>query len=196
MKDEELENLLPWYVNGTLESHEVQAVEDYLARSEAARDSKAFLTALSQQVQAESLPPVSELGWRRLQKEIQREQTQSVDKKWWMGAVAAAALLVITLQVSIFTPSQQVDTRLLGQPVAEFLDNHWLLQIELQDDYVWHELVSMMNMMDATIVSGPSRLGVIRIAVPQESEVFENQQQLLNWLQQQPGVLHATMEMQ
>ena len=70
MNDEEIASLLPWYINDTLSEAERGEVEALLERSSQARNELNFLLQLSQQIKNEPADQASELGWRRLQREI------------------------------------------------------------------------------------------------------------------------------
>lgn len=75
LSDHELMKLLPFYVNLTLDPLERASVEDYLARSEEARQEVDYLKQLrkSLKAQPEATSP-GELGLKRLQREIKRMQ--------------------------------------------------------------------------------------------------------------------------
>ena len=73
LSDEELEKLLPFYVNLSLDPPERVAVEEYLARSEAARREVRYLKQLRKSLKAQpQAASPGELGLKRLQREIRR----------------------------------------------------------------------------------------------------------------------------
>lgn len=194
MTDEELEQLLPWYVNGTLDEEESAAVEALLERSDSARQEVAFLRALSEQLSREPVPAPSELGWQRL-----RKQLHTVDPRpaqhWWKPGIAAAAIVIMTLQVMIVTREPQpYDARMLGDAPSQVLENSWLIQIRFDQNRPWAELTAIVRELNGTIVGGPSGIGLLRISVPRERSGFASGDELLSWLQRQDGVTHAAIE--
>ncbi|WP_101759120.1 hypothetical protein [Oceanicoccus sp. KOV_DT_Chl] len=195
MPDEEIINLLPWYVNDTLSEDERKQVEQLLTRSEEAREEEAFLRSLSQHVQSEAAAPVSELGWKRLQRDIRAEEKAPV-RDWWKPGIAAAATVMLALQVGLWVQQPAVDnnSRLLSQALQGVQERHWLLQVEFKDESSWQAVAELINNIDGRVVDGPSSIGLVRIALPIDNKRFTSAQQLLDWLQQQPQILHAAVE--
>ena len=73
LSDQELKELLPFYVNLTLDPPERASVEDYLARSEEARKEVLYLEQLRKSLKAQpQATSPGELGLKRLQREIKR----------------------------------------------------------------------------------------------------------------------------
>lgn len=73
LSDQELKELLPFYVNLTLDPPERASVEDYLARSEEARREVLYLRELRKSLKAQpQATSPGELGLKRLQREIKR----------------------------------------------------------------------------------------------------------------------------
>lgn len=199
MKDQDLEILLPWYVNGTLDANERAEVEALLARSADAREQVNILQNIAEQVQSEVPADVSELGWRRLQRDIRAETKQS-PQDWWKKGIAAAAMLVIALQVGILAkdPATEVsnNTRLLSEGVAGLEQPHWLLQVEFKTEAPWQQITAVISRIDGRIVDGPTGLGLMRIAVPKAQSEFTEADQLLVWLRQQSVITHVALESQ
>jgi hypothetical protein len=197
MTDEELENLLPWYVNDTLSEEEREAVEALLSRSEQARDQLAFLQRLSQQIQDEPRDQVPELEWRRFQHEIQNTSRKG-SRNWWKPGLAIAASVIMTLQISILAqrPSTDSDIQLLSQGIviSSLEGPHWRMQIEFHDNSSWQEISNLIYRVHGTIIEGPSSIGLLRIAVPENNSEYNSPEALLSWLRQQPQVIHAAIE--
>lgn len=86
LDDRALLELLPWYLNGTLEGAELAAVEALLLRSAEAREELEVLrrlaAAVREQEQAHEAPPF-ELGWARLQRSLQQEARPASRRDWW-----------------------------------------------------------------------------------------------------------------
>src|SRR3546814_10054597 len=114
-KDEALDLLLPWYVNGTLADDELRQVEAYLARSSHARDEVELLRALRQQVKDEKIEASpGALGLQRLQRQISQDggqtgparRTAAVAGFWRPLAVAACLAVVVQAGGSGAPPSE------------------------------------------------------------------------------------------
>lgn len=194
MTDEELEQLLPWYVNGTLDETEAAAVEDLLQRSDGARQEVAFLRALSDQVAQESTPAPSELGWQRLRRQL-TPAAPSPAQRWWKPGIAAAAAVIIALQVTIVSKQPEpYDAELLGSKPTQVMENQWVVQVRFADDNAWADLMNVVQALNGSIIDGPSSIGLLRIAVPRDASQFPTEDQLLTWLNQQNGVTHAAIE--
>src|SRR3546814_20830111 len=104
-KDEALDLLLPWYVNGTLADDELRQVEAYLARSSHARDEVELLRALRQQVKDEQIEAnPGALGLQRLKRPIRQDggetgparRPAAVAGFWSAMAVARRLAVVVT----------------------------------------------------------------------------------------------------
>lgn len=195
MTERRVEELLPWYVNGTLNDEERQQVESLLQSSEDARKELAILQQLSNEIQSESPTEFSELGWKRLQKKI-REPEQRTDPGWWKPGLAAAATVIIALQVGIFTNilDPENDARLLSQGQPFLQEPHWIIQVEFSEQSTWGQLATLLDKVEGRVIDGPSSIGLIRIAVPESNLQFSSKDQVVNWLQQQPSVTHAALE--
>ncbi len=174
-KDDKLIELLPWYVNGTLRSEERQAVEELLQRSAEARAEKAVLESLQDHVKAQwqSVEP-GELGWKRLQKSLHTPPTGNAKAgtdKFWNRFIAAAAVLVICLQVGIyFKPMNQAPTQVLGgDPQVHQLDVQ-LFRVVIRQDARWGDIENLLFTLQAQVVEGPSALGVVTLAASKEAD--------------------------
>ncbi len=204
MTDEELINLLPWYINGTLSTSERDAVEGLLERSEKAREEHGFLLSLSRQVASESPQAPSELGWKRLQRDIRAEKQAAAKhastKQWWKPSLAAAATVMLALQVGFWYQDSTLDnnSRLLSDSLLDnpalLDDNYWVIQVEFNQGSDWERVTAVIDRMQGQIVDGPSSMGLLRIAVPQDNGRFGSSEQLVEWLKQQSSISHAAIE--
>lgn len=197
MTDQELENLLPWYVNGTLSENEREAVEAYLNRSEHAREQLAFLRQLSEQIQQNPPARAPEMEWRRFQRSM-RKTGRDRKRDWWKPGLALAASLILALQVAIFmhAPNTVSETHLLSQGTvtSTLKGTYWQIQIEFREDSSWQEIRSLVKRVHGTIIDGPSTIGLLRVAVPVNNGEYPSPEALLSWLRQQSPVVHAALE--
>lgn len=191
-KDDKLIELLPWYVNGTLCGEERHAVDELLERSAEARAEKAMLESLQDHVKAQwkSVEP-GELGWKRLQKSLHKppvDNRKAGTGNFWNRFLAAAAVLVICLQVGIyFKPIDQTPTQVLGgDPQVQQQDGQ-LFRVVIKQDALWGDIEALLFTLQAQVVDGPSALGVVTLAVPKEAD----SQAILNQLIGASFIEHA-----
>ncbi|AMR65381.1 hypothetical protein [Aquipseudomonas alcaligenes] len=197
LDDRALLELLPWYLNGTLEGAELAAVEALLLRSAEAREELEVLrrlaAAVREQEQAHEAPPF-ELGWARLQRSLQQEGRSAPRRDWWKPGLAAAAALVIALQLGILMRPAQVDSdwQLQSGGSEQVLSGGYRVQLRFVEHAQWQQIRALLLELDAVLVDGPSALGVVQVHVPADKR-FRDGQALLQWLQQQAVVQHAAL---
>jgi anti-sigma-K factor RskA len=173
-RDESLELLLPWYVNGTLEAEERRQVEAYLERNSDARDEVALLRELRQQVKDEKIEhSPGELGLQRLKREIKQAgaqpdgadrmtgRTVTVASFWRPLAVAACLAVVVQAGVMVGLggwPGSDVEiasgTAGLTPPV---------LQVTFEPGATEQEIRDVLQSAGASIADGPTALGVYNL---------------------------------
>ncbi len=205
MNNEELDKLLPWYANNTLDDDEKRAVEAYLEQSESARDELALIRNMAQQIKAEPASEVSELAWRRLKKQIDADQakpnelstTIKTSMPSWAASLGVAAMLVIALQLTfVFQPTQDgaMNTELLSSMPAAISEPHWLLQVAFEPTANWSQITATLEAVNGVIIDGPSSIGLVRVAIPTDNSSYTESQALLEWLNSQPSVVHVALE--
>ena len=197
--DDDLRALLPWYLNGTLAADERARVEALLQRSAAAREELAGLRQLAPAVKqaeqqysnAHSAP--AELGWARLQRSLQQEPA-TARRDWWKPSLAAAAALVVALQLGILMRPAPTDTdwQLQSGGQQQVLSGGYRVQLRFVEHAQWQQVRGLLLEVDAVLVDGPSALGIVQVFVPADRR-FADGQALLQWLQQQPVVQHVAL---
>lgn len=196
--DRALLELLPWYLNGTLDPQERANVEALLLRSAEAREELEVLRRLAAAVReqehgaGQSAP--FDLGWARLQRSLQQEARPAPRRDWWKPGLAAAAALVIALQLGILMRPAQTDSdwRMLGGGQEQVLSGGYRVQLRFVEHAQWQQIRALLLELDALLVDGPSALGVVQVHVPADAR-FADGQALLQWLQQQAVVQHAAL---
>lgn len=170
-RDEALDLLLPWYVNGTLEDAERRQVEAYLERSSHARDEVELLRALRQQVKDEAIESSpGELGLQRLKRQMKQEAAQPQDRmagrtitvaSFWRP-LAVAACLVVMVQAGIMvglggfgTTDGGVTTATGGSPAV--------LQVTFAPEATEQQIRDLLQQAGASIADGPTALGVYNL---------------------------------
>lgn len=185
-KDDDLDRLLPWYVNGTLEGEERQAVEAYLERSADARDEVELLRQLRQQVKDQEFEnSPGELGLQRLKREIKQvaeQQKGSGDRMtgkvltvasfWRPLAVAACLAVVIQAGVMVGMNSGVIPT---GDEVAVAGKSQAVLQVTFAPEATEQDIREVLQAAGASIADGPTALGIynLRLVDPSATTVEE-----------------------
>ncbi len=185
-RDENLDLLLPWYVNGTLEAGERQAVEAYLEESAHARDEVELLRQLRQQVKEQEFEnSPGELGLQRLKREIKQDAEQqkggadkmtgkvlTVASFWRPLAIAACLAIVVQAGVMVGMNSGLIptggDVVTAGKPPA-------VMQVTFAPDATEQDIRDVLQAAGASIADGPTALGVyhLRLVAPDATTVEE-----------------------
>ncbi len=155
------DELLPWYVNHSLEDEQRQYVERHLRHCPRCRDEVEFLRHLRQAVQREhqgSGP--GELGLKRLQRELER-QTPPRRPRWFPSLAAAAVLALGIALLYPLIPAEDPASQI--QLLGESDDTGPILQIEFAPEATEAEIRALLHDIDAVIIDGPSALGLYRI---------------------------------
>jgi hypothetical protein len=159
--DQELNQLLPWYVNGTLNDDELRRVEDYLAVNASARTQVEFLQRLRDEVRGETVGSPGAFGHKRLQAAIASETQGSQPRKGlarWRAAAALGALAVLIQGAMLFDLHRQQD---VYQPLGT--DQGAGLQVIFHEQATERQIRTLLNEIGASIRSGPGALGIYRI---------------------------------
>jgi hypothetical protein len=210
--DQTLIELLPWYINNTLNAQQRADIDALLARSDDARRQLAELQALATAVKDQEqqfnndLGNSNELGWARLQKTIRSEPTSAAAKPsqrdWWRPSLAAAAAVILALQLTIIyrdslpSASSTLDWQTLNANNArqqQTMSAGYRVQIRFVDKANWETIQDVLLSLNARLIDGPSTLGIVQIYVPENSKIFSSDKDLLQLLQQKAVIQHAAI---
>lgn len=152
------EDLLPWYVNGTLAGDELELVERHLAGCPRCREEIGFLGFLRDRIQAhgDGEGP-GELARARLMRSIRRERYRS----WLKPALAVAAAIVIAVQTVLLVTMVPRESAIapLGAPASPGV----VIQLQFVPTATEPEIRKLLQGAGATIIGGPGALGVYRV---------------------------------
>lgn len=199
--DQRLLELLPWYLNGTLEAAERVRVDALLVRSAEAREAlqslRQLAAAVREEEQATNLrqPAPGDLGWARLQRSLRQETAATPRRDWWKPGLAVAAALVLALQIGILLRPAGTDSdwRLQsGGTAQQLLSGGYRVQLRFVEHAQWQQIRGLLLEVDGLLIDGPSALGLVQVHVPTDPR-FADGKALLLWLQQQPVVQHAAL---
>jgi hypothetical protein len=180
LSERELHQLLPFYVNGSLEGEELDAIKAYLAGSEEARQEVAFLEQLRENIKKQ--PQVNspgELGLKRLQREISRNETLRSGKGEQASDLARKVQLSARAGVSVWWRNLAVAACLTLVVLGAFSRDVWLgdggdmhlaggentahIQITFKPQATEEAIRLLLLETGLTIKEGPSTLGVYRL---------------------------------
>ena len=158
---DEISALLVFLANGTLEGSEKVRAEAALAADPGLQAEIDVLKQIRTQMQSEAIErSPGEFGHARLMRDIAREAAPVRSSRLWQG-LAAAALALLVVQ-TVFSLNGGSLVRLAGGGV-ESTDGP-VLTVAFAGDATEAEIRALLIEADLTIVSGPSALGLYRLA--------------------------------
>lgn len=177
-KTQHPEELLPWYVNGTLSDSEKTEVERHIGQCEQCRAEIKMLQIIRDVAKQsiEQTPPV-ELGWKRLAQDIKKEKS-FLGKRVWLRPALAAAIAVIVLQSGLlaFFITKPDTVQPLGQAEPGVV-----LQLRFAPQTREQDMRKLLQKIDADFISGPGALDIYRVRI----NVDEDDQAAINKIIQQ-----------
>lgn len=182
-EERELRELLPFYVNGTLEGDELAAVKAYLSGSSEARQECAVLEQLRHGIKGQQqVNSPGELGLKRLQREMAKSENPVANDispvaantntprsgnvfSWRTLAIAASLALAITGTFSVTNwPGDQNGMELAsGKSDA-------VLQVTFRPLATEQGIRTLLLDTGTSITDGPSALGVYRLRLTGKSD--------------------------
>jgi anti-sigma-K factor RskA len=178
---DELEALLPFYVNGTLAGADLEAVEAWLesdpdamaalaeaemefaengAANEAIRPPADALSRFSSALEHEAGPARARAGTSWFTVAWHRVASLPAGVGW---AVAAAAIAVVLLQAVSGDVFQKSDYKVAG--THEDLSKQPFALVVFKPDATMADITAFLSRNSASIVSGPTAGGVFRVAI-------------------------------
>lgn len=179
-----VEELLPFYANGTLNEQETRQAEAALKKNPSLKKELAYLRELREALRSvphENSP--GEHGLKRLQKAIKAENAEhpaiatarnKIAKEqnlfWPVIAVAACFLLLLqTVYIAAPRPSPSEELTAAGGSHSA-LAGKTVLNVTFVPDAREENIRRLLLSLEAQIVEGPSALGLYKVAVPKKAE--------------------------
>jgi predicted nucleic acid-binding protein len=174
------DELLPFYVNGTLNADDRVWIEHYLREHPQAANELSWLRSVQTMTQEEVVPVSSEVGLGRAMQRIRAERTQAapvaatsfVERvRDWLASLLpqpmlkpalAGALAVIALQAVIITAmvGEREDTSLIrGVPPVGATEPPAFVKVNFRPDATEADIRMLLIDAQANIASGPGQLG-------------------------------------
>lgn len=171
-QDKHPEELLAWYVNGTLTGNEYEQVAEHIKACKKCQQDIDLFNHIQEQTKLMVVDSHGELPWARLQREIKKEEPKDelgTKGNWWGKVAAIAAVLVLTVQVGvIFKYSEQPEYIPAGEEAAH-------IQIIFETTAREEAIRKILLDNDLEIVSGPGASGVYRLRVISDENISEVQ---------------------
>lgn len=207
----EIVELLPWYLNGTLEAEEQQRVEAHAAGcGRCQREIRQWqaLQATAREM-GDAVQVSASEGFAALRRRIEREQEQVPSwgerlQAWLDGlfarrpvpalalAVVAAQLLLLVGLTAVLV-DQRGEIRSLYQTLSGPSVSPTLaparLTVAFQEQATEAEIRDLLQRMKGTIIEGPSALGLYTIAVSGEEDPEQRIERALQNLQRHPRIV-------
>ena len=169
---EEVQELLPWLVNGTLSQDEVEQVEAHLAEC---AECRAELVAERQLAAAiESTPADAEGAWERMEQRLDAKAvamikpapgfwSKRVSLGWVVAGPIAAAAAVAVVMINI-SPRQVAEPqyRALSAAQAPVTAN---MIVQFQPATPVRDMQAALHSVDARLVDGPTETGAYLLRV-------------------------------
>jgi anti-sigma factor RsiW len=204
--------ILPWYVNGTLEDHEHEFAARHILQCQSCADEvvrcQSMATAVRSSEEAARRP--SPENFARLMERIERGSASAAPQRWrirdwiekiglafqetpslfrWTLAAQSAAVVLLAAGViwqSSVTPSLLYRT--LSDAGSGPEPGRVHLQVVFADDTTEREMRTLLGSIRATIVAGPSPMAVYTVALAADDQAPAQTQERLALLRAHPKV--------
>lgn len=178
-----IHELLPFYVNGSLDDEEKCLVEDAIKDDPSLKTEIAFLDKLRKEIQRQEFEnSPGELGLKRLQKAIKDEKlksdpgaraeskiTREQNRGWRAVAIAACLLLMLQSIMTFSLWQNDEDLSAAGGKTVIHSGGH-IVSVTFDPDAREENIRNLLLATDARIVDGPSALGVYKLSITQDVE--------------------------
>lgn len=191
MSDQEyqrFEELLPFYVNGTLDQPDRQFVEQYLAQHGYAQQSLNFTSALHKVVQGIGQHRAADQGLEKLLHEYRLlhpkqswlDKFQAICKAWGFTPAFAVAATVIAIQTGILLSQQPLPTDTEYRSMPSQVAATPNLKVIVSPKASFADLSALLQQHGCHIVSGPSETGELWLKLDKPEDASKIQKYLLD----------------
>lgn len=177
-----IQELLPFYVNATLEGEDKARIEQAIKDDPFLQDEIELLTKLRGEIQGQQFEnSPGELGLKRLQKSIEAENLKNdpvararskitKEQNWhWRAAAIAACLLLMLQTIVTYSVWQSGDLSAAGGNQIMQVSGP-ILSVTFVPSAREDNIRRLLLTVEATIIDGPSALGVYKISVPKDAQ--------------------------
>lgn len=167
------------YTRGEAPEELARRIESEISQNRDLEAEIALLGALKPALAADAINPPGELGWRRLEAEIQREQVphQNVDSssalRMWKVASVLLGLGVLGQAAYIVSMDNQP-----AYNTASAVDEDHVVGLAFEPEASVSDISTLLGEVEARIVDGPGALGLYRVAFDTEKKLRSGREQL------------------
>jgi len=199
---EQIWQLLPWYVNGTLDDSERETVARHVSLCQTCEDEvvrcRALVSVLSTHNEA-AWKPSSE-HFNRLMTRVDRESSLTTSERWrlrmhewveksravfqstpspmrWALAAQTAVIVLIVVATMSTRIGPPVPYSTLSDPVVVYEASLSQISVVFAEDITEQEVRTLLNTIQGEIVAGPSAMAVYTVAVPASGDERSGQAQ-------------------
>lgn len=167
MTDKYIIELLPWYVNNSLDEEENRLVAEALEKDDELKKEYELLKSISAAMRAEEMQTPGEMGFARLKRSM-KETDQSKDTpqqagsnitRWKFAAIAASLLLIV--QVSFML--NQTNEQQYYKPLGGENELQGTILITFSPGVTEQQVRETLLESQAVIIDGPSAAGIYRV---------------------------------
>ena len=167
MTDKYIIELLPWYINNTLDEEENRMVAEALEKDDELKKEYELLKSISTAIKAEKVQTPGEMGFARLKRSMKAteqpkdipQRTSSHVTRWKFAAIAASLLLVAQASFMLNQTDEQQYYRPLG---SENIQQGSIL-ITFAPNVTESQIRNVLLESQAVIIDGPSAAGIYRV---------------------------------
>lgn len=161
MRSEHPDELLAWYVNGTLTAKEHHDVAQHLETCVRCQREIALLQTIRVQIKTDKPDAPGAFGLNRLMRDIHRKETTPAHKRnWWQPGLAAAAIIIVIQGIVLLNLFHQpAPITPLGEPSTQAV----VLQVRFSPNATEQQIRDLLQKIHGTLVGGPGALGVYRV---------------------------------
>jgi len=186
------ERLIPFYVNGTLDSASVEEIELHIRQCDHCRKEVLYLSKLREQIKSSTvIQGPGEFGLQRLLRDVRKAKAEKKNREWLRPALAAA-MLVIAIQTGLLWKINKPDQsyhQLGGQDSG--------IQVIFQPGATEAQIRILVQSVNARIINGPSTLGIYRVELPVKADSVEHKKlrvKMIAELRRHPEVIREVLQ--
>ena len=186
--------LLPWYLNQTLDASERLAVEAHLKECAGCRDEVAFLETLQSSARVVNRPPIRD-RFDEVLARIDRPKVVAIRSsqlvRWLVIGEAAAVVALLAILLWTVTASPPGSYQTLSDLGSAEPTDAVVLRVVFDERITEVDLRGLLESINAQIVAGPNRAGAYTLRVGGEGLEGKAPAKLLERLRGEPFVRFA-----
>ncbi len=184
------DELLPFYVNATLEGEERIRVEAHLEHCACCRQEVDFLRTLRAGMQAGASATAPETAWPRLRRALRQTGTTRPSRRWLPAALAASLLVIVAQTALLLNRPESGGYTLSGSTLSGEV-----VQLRFDPSATEADIRRVLQAVEGTLIDGPGALGVYRVRLASPAADGRSIEARLAWLRsQQPTVRYVARD--